>query len=49
MEISVFNIAIRTLVQQDSKISLGSGGGITIDSIWMEEWEELMVKASTFL
>jgi len=44
-----FNIAIRTLVQQDSKISLGSGGGITIDSIWTDEWEELMVKASTFL
>ena len=44
-----FNIAIRTLVQQDSKISMGSGGGITIDSVWTEEWEELMVKASTFL
>ncbi|MBT3253447.1 MAG: anthranilate synthase component I family protein [Candidatus Marinimicrobia bacterium] len=43
-----FNIAIRTLVQQDSKISLGSGGGITIDSKWAEEWEELLVKASTF-
>ncbi|MBC8377147.1 MAG: anthranilate synthase component I family protein [FCB group bacterium] len=43
-----FNIAIRTLVQQDSKISLGSGGGITIDSKWEEEWEELLVKASTF-
>ena len=43
-----FNIAIRTLVQQDSKISLGSGGGITIDSKWEDEWEELLVKASTF-
>ena len=43
-----FNIAIRTLVQQDGDISLGSGGGITIDSIWADEWEELMVKASTF-
>ena len=44
-----FNIAIRTMVQQDSKISLGSGGGITIDSVWADEWEELIVKASTFL
>ncbi len=43
-----FNIAIRTLVQQGSKISLGSGGGITIDSKWEEEWEELLVKAATF-
>ena len=43
-----FNIAIRTLVQQDSRISLGSGGGITIDSVWTEEWEELLVKATTF-
>jgi len=43
-----FNIAIRTLVQQGSEISLGSGGGITIDSNWEDEWDELMVKASTF-
>jgi len=43
-----FNIAIRTLVQQGSKITLGSGGGITIDSQWKDEWEELLVKASTF-
>lgn len=44
-----FNIAIRTLVEQDSSISLGSGGGITIDSDWKSEWEEFLVKASTFL
>lgn len=44
-----FNIAIRTLVQQGSQIMLGSGGGITIDSEWNSEWEELLVKASTFL
>lgn len=43
-----FNIAIRTLVQQGSKLTLGSGGGITIDSQWRDEWEELHVKASTF-
>ena len=44
-----FNIAIRTLFQQGSDISLGSGGGITIDSQWEAEWEELLVKASTFI
>lgn len=44
-----FNIAIRTLVQRGSAISLGSGGGITIDSEWDSEWEELLVKATTFL
>ncbi len=43
-----FNIAIRTLVQKDKELSLGSGGGITIDSRWDEEWQELLVKASTF-
>jgi len=43
-----FNIAIRTLVRQGSELSLGSGGGITIDSDWKSEWEELLVKASTF-
>jgi len=43
-----FNIAIRTLVQQGADISVGSGGGITIDSQWEAEWEELLVKASTF-
>jgi para-aminobenzoate synthetase component 1 len=43
-----FNIAIRTLVQQGSQLSLGSGGGITIDSDWQAEWEEMLVKASTF-
>ncbi|MCF7922839.1 MAG: anthranilate synthase component I family protein [Candidatus Marinimicrobia bacterium] len=43
-----FNIAIRTLVQQGHNLTLGSGGGITIDSQWSEEWEELLVKASTF-
>ncbi len=43
-----FNIAIRTLVQSGAALSLGSGGGITIDSHWADEWEELMVKASTF-
>jgi anthranilate/para-aminobenzoate synthase component I len=43
-----FNIAIRTLVQKDEALSLGTGGGITIDSEWEAEWEELLVKASTF-
>lgn len=44
-----FNIAIRTLVQQGEDLSLGTGGGITIDSNWEDEWEELLVKASTFI
>lgn len=43
-----FNIAIRTLVQEGQKLSLGTGGGITIDSKWKDEWEELLVKVSTF-
>ncbi len=43
-----FNIAIRTLVQQGQNLSLGTGGGITIDSNWEDEWDELLVKASTF-
>ncbi len=43
-----FNIAIRTLVQNGSELTLGSGGGITIDSVAQAEWDELMVKASTF-
>lgn len=43
-----FNVAIRTLVQTGNQLSLGSGGGITIDSHWKDEWEELLVKASTF-
>ncbi|NQV50495.1 MAG: anthranilate synthase component I family protein [Candidatus Marinimicrobia bacterium] len=43
-----FNIAIRTLVQKGAQLSLGTGGGITIDSGWEAEWAELMIKASTF-
>lgn len=43
-----FNIAIRTLVQEGSDLSMGSGGGITIDSNWQDEWAEMLVKASTF-
>ncbi len=43
-----FNIAIRTLIQEQQKLSLGSGGGITIDSHWEAEWDELLVKVSTF-
>jgi len=43
-----FNIAIRTLVQKGGQLSLGTGGGITIDSNWEAEWAELLVKALTF-
>ena len=45
---SCFNIAIRTLIQRGTQLRLGSGGGITIDSNWEDEWDELRVKASTF-
>lgn len=44
-----FNIAIRTMIQVEDRLNLGAGGGITIDSNWEDEWEELLVKASTFL
>jgi para-aminobenzoate synthetase component 1 len=44
-----FNIAIRTLIQGGEALSLGTGGGITIDSNWEDEWDELRAKASTFM
>ncbi len=43
-----FNIAIRTMLQEGLELSLGTGGGITIDSNWEDEWDELLLKASTF-
>ncbi|MEE8437538.1 MAG: anthranilate synthase component I family protein [Candidatus Neomarinimicrobiota bacterium] len=43
-----FNIAIRTIFQSGEKLSLGVGGGITIDSIEQEEYAETMAKADSF-
>ena len=41
----VFNIAIRTLVVEDGKIELRTGGGITLLSDPQAEYEETIVKA----
>jgi len=43
-----FNIAIRTIVQRGEKLSLGVGGGLTVDSIEQDEYNETMAKASSF-
>ncbi|MEE8335527.1 MAG: anthranilate synthase component I family protein [Candidatus Neomarinimicrobiota bacterium] len=43
-----FNIAIRTIFQSGEKLTLGVGGGITIDSIEQEEYAETMAKADSF-
>ncbi len=43
-----FNIAIRTIVQEGKKLTLGVGGGITIDSNVDDEYNETIAKASSF-
>tara|TARA_B100000700_G_C15053346_1_gene861487 strand:+ start:1723 stop:2823 length:1101 start_codon:yes stop_codon:yes gene_type:complete len=43
-----FNIAIRTVVQQKDKLTLGVGGGITVDSNCFDEYEETLAKAMSF-
>ncbi len=43
-----FNIAIRTVVQEGNVLTLGVGGGITIDSNETEEYEETLAKAASF-
>ncbi len=43
-----FNLAIRTLIQRGRRLSLGMGGGITIDSVVREEFEETLSKAASF-
>ncbi len=43
---SVFNVAIRTLVMQDSRIQMGVGGGIVADSDPDEEHRECLLKAA---
>ncbi len=42
------NIAIRTVMQEGNKISLGIGGGITLDSNEEDEYQETFAKASSF-
>jgi len=41
-----FNIAIRTIFQQYEDLTLGVGGGITIDSNLNEEYQETLTKAA---
>lgn len=43
-----FNIAIRTILQEGKKLTLGVGGGITIDSNVNDEYNETIAKASSF-
>ena len=43
-----FNIAIRTVLQQDKELILGVGGGITIGSTMEDEFNESLSKAASF-
>lgn len=43
-----FNLAIRTIVQKDRRLLLGTGGGITIDSDIQAEFKEALSKAGSF-
>ena len=43
-----FNIAIRTIIQQANNLTLGVGGGITIDSNIQDEYNETLIKAASF-
>jgi anthranilate/para-aminobenzoate synthase component I len=43
-----FNIAIRTIIQQGNDLTLGVGGGITIDSKIEDEYNETLAKAASF-
>ncbi|MEO6504202.1 MAG: aminodeoxychorismate synthase component I [Jatrophihabitantaceae bacterium] len=44
-----FNVAIRTFEISDDRVELGVGGGITADSVPMQEWQECLVKAAPLL
>jgi para-aminobenzoate synthetase component I len=44
-----FNIIIRTIVRQGQKVSYGSGGGITWESDARAEYEEMLLKARSFM
>ena len=43
---SIFNVAIRTLVMREGKVSMGVGGGIVADSDPEDEYRECLLKAS---
>ncbi|WP_101069070.1 aminodeoxychorismate synthase component I [Roseovarius salinarum] len=43
---SEFNVAIRTLMQEDDRATLGVGGGVVYDSTAASEYEEALWKAS---
>ncbi len=43
-----FSIAIRTLVREGSRLTLGVGGGIVADSAMNSEYEETLAKARAF-
>jgi para-aminobenzoate synthetase component 1 len=45
---SDFSVAIRTLVQQGSALYLSVGGGVVYDSLLQQEFEETLLKASSF-
>jgi para-aminobenzoate synthetase/4-amino-4-deoxychorismate lyase len=41
-----FNVLIRTLECSNNQIELGVGGGITVDSVAVKEWDECLAKAA---
>ena len=41
---SVANVAIRTATLQEGVLEFGVGGGITLDSDPMDEWQEVQLK-----
>ena len=41
-----FSVLIRTLECSDDHIELGVGGGITVDSVADQEWDECLAKAA---
>ena len=43
---SAFNVAIRTIVLQENKASMGVGGGIVADSIPADEYDECLLKTA---
>ncbi|HEV2886689.1 MAG TPA: chorismate-binding protein [Jatrophihabitans sp.] len=44
-----FNVAIRTFEISGDRLELGVGGGITADSVPIQEWQECLVKATPLL